>query len=263
MSKLAASASDFNAGLCEFLSRACTPFHAVALMMERLRDAGFHQLEETDDWSLEPGGRYYLSRNDSSLIAFVVGNASAPVEGLRMVGAHTDSPNLMVKPAPEKSRQGYFQLGVEVYGGVLLNPWFDRDLSLAGRVSFACTDNQLRTALVDFQRPIAIIPSLAIHLDREANKQRSINPQTDILPVLCQLSDDETLDFRQLLKSRLLEEHPGCRVDKVLDYELSFYDSQPASVVGLNEEFIASARLDNLLSCYTGLQALLAADEHT
>ena len=260
MSELPATAADFNTGLCEFLSRACTPFHAVAVMTEQLRDAGFHQLEETQDWSLKPGGRYYLTRTDSSLIAFVVGEGSGPVAGVRMVGAHTDSPNLMVKPAPEKARQGYFQLGVEVYGGALLNPWFDRDLSMAGRVSFACTDGQLRTALVDFQRPVAIIPSLAIHLDREANKERSINPQTDILPVLSQLSGDDTPDFRALLKSRLLEEHPGCRVDRVLDFELSFYDCQPAAVIGLHDEFIASARLDNLLSCYTGLQALLAAD---
>ena len=260
MSELAASPADFNAGLCDFLSRACTPFHAVALMAGQLREAGFLKLEESDDWSLAAGGRYYLTRNDSSLIAFVVGEQSGPEAGVRMVGAHTDSPNLMVKPVPEKSRHGYFQLGVEVYGGVLLNPWFDRDLSMAGRVSFACSDGQLRTALVNFQRPIAVIPSLAIHLDREANQQRSINPQKDILPVLCQLQGEETLDLRALLKARLLEEDPGCRVDRVLDFDLSFYDCQPAAVVGLNEEFIASARLDNLLSCYTGLQALLAAD---
>jgi len=260
MSLLTAVTADFNAGLCDFLSRGCTPFHAVALMTKQLSDAGFQQLGETDDWSLTPGGQYYLTRNDSSLIAFVVGEQSGPAAGVRMVGAHTDSPNLMVKPVPEKSRQGYFQLGVEVYGGVLLNPWFDRDLSMAGRVSFACTDGRLRTALVDFRRPIAIIPSLAIHLDREANKQRSINPQTDILPVLSQLSGDDKPDFRALLKAQLLQEHPECRVDRVLDFDMSFYDSQPASIVGLEEEFIASARLDNLLSCYTGLQALLASD---
>ena len=106
MSELPATAADFNSGLCEFLSRACTPFHAVAVMMEQLRDAGFHKLEETEDWSLKAGGRYYLTRNDSSLIAFVVGEESGPVAGVRMVGAHTDSPTLMVKPAPEKARQG-------------------------------------------------------------------------------------------------------------------------------------------------------------
>jgi len=146
---------------------------------------------------------------------------------------------------------------VEVYGGALLNPWFDRDLSLAGRVSFETTEGKLSSALVDYQRPIATIPSLAIHLDREANRQRGINSQTDIVPVLCQSGDDDKTDFRAMLKARLLEEHPDCGVQQVLDYELSFYDTQKPAILGLNEDFIASARLDNLLSCFTGLQSLL------
>ncbi|MDP4917597.1 MAG: M18 family aminopeptidase, partial [Haliea sp.] len=146
------------------------------------------------------------------------------------------------------------------YGGALLNPWFDRDLSLAGRVSFADAVGTLQTAMVDFRRPLGVIPSLAIHLDREANQSRSVNPQTDILPVLALQADAKLPDFRDLLAQRLREEHPGCDVQRVLDYELSFYDTQPAALVGLHEEFIASARLDNLLSCFTGLQALLAAD---
>jgi len=142
----------------------------------------------------------------------------------------------------------------------LLNPWFDRDLSLAGRVSFETTQGQLASALIDYRAAIAIVPSLAIHLDREANKNRKINPQTDILPVLCQFGEKDTPDFRSLLKARLLEEHPGCDVGRVLDYELSFYDTQPAAIVGLKGDFLASARLDNLLSCFTGLQALLQSD---
>ncbi len=177
-----------------------------------------------------------------------------------MVGAHTDSPCLMVKPAPEKTRQGYFQLGVEVYGGVLLNPWFDRDLSLAGRVSYSAANGSLKTTLIDFRDPIAVIPSLAIHLDREVNKKRSINPQTDILPVLCQVEAGESQDFRELLKQRIAVEYPESDVERVLDYELCFYDTQRATLVGLQQQFIASARLDNLLSCYTALQALLSAD---
>jgi aspartyl aminopeptidase len=177
-----------------------------------------------------------------------------------MVGAHTDSPGLMVKPSPEKVRNGYLQLGVEVYGGALLNPWFDRDLSLAGRVSYKDNSDRLRSALIDYREPIAIIPSLAIHLDREANSSRSINPQRDILPLLCQPGEGDHVDFRQLLRARLLEEHPDCEVQQVLDYELNFYDTQPPAIIGLNGEFIASARLDNLLSCFTGLQALLASD---
>ncbi|MEH6586441.1 MAG: M18 family aminopeptidase [Halioglobus sp.] len=246
----------FNRELCEFLAVATTPFHAVTQMVRQLQGSGFVQLAEDTHWQLESGGRYFVTRNGSSIVAFGIGSEAGPAEGLRMVGAHTDSPCLMVKPTPERTSQGYFQLGVEVYGGALLNPWFDRDLSLAGRVSFQCEGGKLRTALVDFRDAIATIPSLAIHLDREANKSRSINPQKDIPPVLCQMPEGEKGDFRELLYQRLLHEHPDCGVEKVLDYELCFYDTQVAAVVGLRGDFIASARLDNLLSCYTGLRAL-------
>ena len=250
----------FNRQLCDFLAAATTPFHAVSAMAERLQAAGYSRLDEGQPWDLQPGGRHFVVRNGSSIVAFVIGRESGPAEGMRMVGAHTDSPCLMVKPAPEKSVKGYFQLGVEVYGGALLNPWFDRDLSLAGRVSYQCADGKLRTALVDYREAIAIIPSLAIHLDREANSSRSINPQKHILPILGQLAKEEKGDLRDLLKRQLLREHPDCAVQEVLDYELAFNDTQAAALIGLQQEFIASARLDNLLSCFTGLQALLQAD---
>jgi aspartyl aminopeptidase len=250
----------FNRQLCEFIARATTPFHAVAELSGRLEEGGFAKLNEDSEPRLEPGGRYYITRNDSSIIAFVCGRESPPLEGMRMVGAHTDSPCLMVKPSPEKLRKGCFQLGVQVYGGALLNPWFDRDLSLAGRVSFQCGDGQLRTALIDYRLPVATIPSLAIHLDREANKDRTVNPQTDIVPILFQQSGNEPADFRSLIQARLLEEHPDCNVQQVLDYELAFYDTQAPAVIGLQQEFIASARLDNLLSCFVGLQSLLQSD---
>ena len=248
----------FNQELCAFLSRATTPFHAVAQMRSHLQAAGFAPLAAGA--TPEPGGRYLVTRNDSSLIAFVCGSESPPLEGVRIVGAHTDSPCLMVKPAPEKLRNGYFQLGVEVYGGALLNPWFDRDLSLAGRVSYQDAAGALRTALIDYRDSLAVIPSLAIHLDREANNTRKVNPQTDILPILCQVEGGDCPDFRSLLQARLLREHPDCAVQQVLDYELCFYDTQPPAVVGLQREFITSARLDNLLSCFVGLQALLNSD---
>lgn len=244
--------------LIDFLNRATTPFHAVKAISERLLDAGFEKLDAVDANALEAGGGYFLTRNDSSLVAFRVGQGS-PCAGLRMVGAHTDSPNLSVKPNPGKCRAGVSQLGVDVYGGALLNPWFDRDLSLAGRVSFLDGSGQLQSRLIDFRRPIAIIPSLAIHLDREANKNRSINPQTDILPILASGGDD-TFDLTQLLGERLSEEYPDCDVVRVLDFELSLYDTQPAAVIGLDASLVASARLDNLLSCYAGLEALVAAE---
>lgn len=252
--------TQFNQQLCDFISAATTPFHAVRELSKRLEAGGFVALPEDVAWDLAAGGKYYVTRNGSSIVAFVYGRDSSPQQGMRIVGAHTDSPCLMVKPAPEKLRHGYFQLGVEVYGGVLLNPWFDRDLSLAGRVSYQCRDGQLRSSLIDYRTPIAFIPSLAIHLDRDVNTSRSINSQTDILPLLCQLSGEDPADFRALLQTRLLEEDPECAVQQVLDYELGFYDTQAPAVIGLRGEFITSARLDNLLSCFTGLQALLRSD---
>ncbi len=251
---------EFNEQLLAFLEAATTPFHAVAAMVERLLNAGFTQLAEDEDWSPVSGGRYFVVRNGSSIIAFVVGKNLPPSAGLRMVGAHTDSPCLMVKPSPEKVRHGYYQLAVEVYGGALLNPWFDRDLSLAGRVSYENSAGRLRSDLIDFKAPLACIPSLAIHLDRDVNSQRSINSQTDILPLMCRVAEGEKPDFRALLAARLQEEYADCDIRRVLDFELGFYDTQRPSLVGLQQEFIASARLDNLLSCFVGLQALLAAD---
>lgn len=251
----------FNAGLLEYLQASPTPFHATAELAKQLGKAGFSELREGDSWELKPGGRYWLTRNESSIIAFVYGTEPLLETGIRMVGAHTDSPCLKVKPHPELKRQNYAQLGVEVYGGALLAPWFDRDLSLAGRVSYRASDGRLASTLIDFETPVAVVPSLAIHLDREANRQRSINPQKEVVPLLLQLDkDSESPDFRDLLKQQLARQYPHLEVAAVLDYEISLYDTQAPALIGLKQDFIASARLDNLLSCFVGLKSLLNAD---
>lgn len=244
----------FSQQLLTFLDSSPTPFHAARNLAAALAAAGFIEIKETDAWQLESGCGYYLLRNDSSILAWrQPDNFSA---GLRMVGAHTDSPCLKVKPNPEIYRFNYQQLGVEVYGGLLMNPWFDRDLSLAGRVSYLDESGELQHALVNFADPIGIIPSLAIHLDREANTGRTVNAQLH-LPVLLGQGDAK-LNLREMLADKLRQQ--GDPVSQVLDYELSFYDTQSASLIGLNREFVASARLDNLLSCYIGLQALINAE---
>ena len=257
--------ANFVQGLLDFIQRSPTPFHTVQTMVEILEAAGFSRLTETEQWGhLQVGQRCLVTRNDSSIIAFGV-HQPLPEHGIRMVGAHTDSPCLRVKPNPEIIAQNYLQLGVEVYGGALLNPWFDRDLSLAGRVSFLSESKNIEHQLINLEKAVAVIPSLAIHLDRNANDQRTINKQTDLPPVLMNLPDssaDTEIHFNTLLldmvNAQLTATQPECaKAVKVLDYELSFYDVQAPALIGLNDDFIASARLDNLLSCYTGLMALL------
>lgn len=249
--------NDFTQRLLDFLARSVTPWHAVRAMTDELDAGGFIALDEREEWSLSPSQGYYVVRNGSALVAFRTGASDPTGAGIRMVGAHTDSPCLKVKPNPELRRKGYFQVGVEVYGGVLLNPWFDRDLSLAGRVTIRDNQGLVRDALIDFRKAIAFIPSLAIHLDREANSNRTVNPQTDLPPVLMQSVETDGVTFNDLLAAQIGREYPDLSVSKVLGYELNFYDAQPAAVVGLGDDFIASARLDNLLSCFIGLQALL------
>jgi aspartyl aminopeptidase len=238
----------------DFLGASPTPFHAVSNMASRLDEAGFVRLREQDNWRLSDDMRYYVIRNGSSIVAF--SNTGDPADGIRMTGAHTDSPCLKIKPRPVRVKNGYFQLSAETYGGVLLNPWFDRDLSIAGRVTLELSDGTIAQHLVNFERPIAVIPSLAIHLDKEANSSRSINAQTDILPVLMHAADDAPA-FRGLLSEQLGREHPDHAGADILDFELCLYDTQPPARTGLNREFITSARLDNLASCYVGLRAMI------
>jgi len=247
-----------NRELTQFLAASPTPFHAVHEMARQLSASSFVYLPEADSWSIRPGGRYDTTRNGSSIIAWMMPSGTVPADtGFRMVGAHTDSPCLKVKPQPELHRHGYTQLGVEVYGSALLNPWFDRDLSIAGRVSYLTDQGDVSHRLIDFSRAIAVIPSLAIHLDREANQNHSINAQTHLPPVLGQAG--EKPDFTALLHKTILADGVS-DVRTVLDYELFFYSTDRPRLVGLAEEFIASARLDNLLSCFIGLKALLGTE---
>ena len=250
---MTAYCNQFNSDLMAFLDASPTPFHAVKCMSEILTKSGFTELNESDNWTLKSGDKHFISRNGSSIIAFSVGSAPLVTAGLRMTGAHTDSPCLMIKPQPEIAKKGYIQLGVEVYGGALLNPWFDRDLSIAGRLVYRNKQQQLKQTLVDFKRPVAVIPSLAIHLDRKANSDRTVNAQTDLPPLL--MMSDKSESFRALLADEFLSDG-----EEVLDYELCLYDTQGAAMVGITNELLASARLDNLLSCFVTTQALLQAD---
>ncbi|ATJ82077.1 M18 family aminopeptidase [Halomonas beimenensis] len=241
--------------LLDFLRRSPTPWHATANMAERLEAEGYRRLDETRPWRLTPGEKVYVTRNESSIIAMQL--PTGGLSALRMIGAHTDSPGLRLKPHAAQTAAGWLQLGVEVYGGALLAPWFDRDLGLAGRVHVRHPDGRLEGLLLHVDRAVAIIPSLAIHLDREANNGRAINAQTEMAPVL--LQGGGNADLERLLRDWLAAEH-GLEEVEVIDFELAFHDMQPPARVGVEGELIASARLDNLLSCFIGLEALLESD---
>lgn len=243
---------DFNDGLLGFLDASPTPFHAVENIAGMLENAGFIYLDERSEWVLEKGGRYYTTRNASSVIAFTYTGETDYV----MFGAHTDSPNLKLKPSPVLKGSGTVRLGVEPYGGLLMNPWFDRDLGIAGRVAYKTQTGTINEININTDEAVAIIPSLAIHLDREANQNRSVNPQTD-LPAL--IGCDEDFDFEAWVKGEL--ETAGVdNFERLLSHELSLYDLQNAGFVGVSREFIASARLDNLLSCYVALLTICSVE---
>ena len=249
------SQDDLIERLLEFLRRSPTPWHAVGSMAARLEAAGFRRLDERDGWRLSPGERVYVTRNDSSIVALQL--PEGELAALRMIGAHTDSPGLRLKPSAAQTSAGWLQLGIETYGGMLLAPWFDRDLGLAGRLHVRHPDGRLQGLLLSVDRPVAIIPSLAIHLDRDVNQGRPINAQTEMAPVF--LQGGEKADLERLLKGWVAEQH-GLDGVEILDFELGFHDMQPPARVGVEGELIASARLDNLLSCFIGLEALLASD---
>ncbi len=220
--------------------------------------AGFEVLNEGDSWSLQPASAYYVVRNESSIVAFRTGREDLLKHGVYITGAHTDSPCLKVKPNPVRSRGGCVQVGVEVYGGALFAPWFDRDLSLAGRVNYKSRNGTLKSALVDARDAIATIPSLAIHLHRDVHDSRTINPQKELMPVvMLDNGGKKKFKLEDYLLSLLRKQSSHRSASKVLAHELFFYDTQPPALVGLNQEFIASARLDNLLSCYVACHALI------
>jgi aspartyl aminopeptidase len=246
----------FNQELMTFLAKSPSPYHAVSNLAAMLSEAGFHQLDLEATWQLAPNEAAFVTLNDASLIAFRLGSGPLQEQGIRMMGAHTDSPCLKVKPVPERYQHGCLQLSTEIYGGVLLAPWFDRDLSLAGRVTGRLADGTLRSGLVDFVRPIATVPNLAIHMNREANRNRTINPQEEMVLMLATDSPETTL--RELLLKQAQQEYPDVPWAEILDFELCCYDQQAPSLVGLNEDFIAAARLDNLLSCFAGTKALVS-----
>jgi aspartyl aminopeptidase len=249
--------TDAVADLLGFIDRSPTPYHAVAESVRRLRAAGHRECAEEAVWQLEPGARGYCVRGEGSLVAFQVGSRAPGEAGFRVVGAHTDSPNLRLKPRADVEAQGYRQYAVAPYGGVLLHTWLDRDLSLAGRVGVRHED-RLRTLLLDFGRPLLRVPSLAIHLSREIDKEGlKLDRQKHLVPVA---GLEDAPGLAELVAGELgAQGLAQVAPDDVLAFDLMAYDTQPSVVSGPRGEFLHAPRLDNLASCHAGICALLGA----
>jgi len=249
--------TDRVADLLAFIDRSPTPYHAVREAISLLEAAGYSSLDESESWSLRAGDRRYVTRSGGSLAAFEVGAVAPSQGGFRIVGAHTDSPNLRIKPNADVKSEGMQQLAVEPYGGVLLHTWLDRDLSLAGRVSLR-DGADTTTELVDFGRPLLRVPNLAIHLYRElAQEGLKLNAQKHGVPVMA-LAGEATL--AGLLVDELRSKGASVSNEsEILAYDLMAYDVQPSALSGANQEFIHAPRLDNLASSHAGLAALVDA----
>jgi aspartyl aminopeptidase len=236
--------------LLAFLGASPTPFHAVEQAARRLATAGFRPLDETEAWDKLAPGKYYVTSSGTNLIAFVLPDDAEARKRFRIVGAHTDSPNLRLKPNPEYTAEGYAQLGVEVYGGVLLNSWLDRDLGIAGRLLVRDDQGALSSTLVRIDRPLLRIPQLAIHLDREVNEKGLVlNRQDHLAPIFGMSASSSNM-------TKLVADQAGVAADRVAGSELMLFDLTDPVLGGAANELIFSARLDNLAMCHAAVSAI-------
>jgi aspartyl aminopeptidase len=257
--------------LLAYIDASPSPFHAVEETSRRLELAGFVRVDERDAWQLEPGARAYLVRDGGSIAAFEIGTSPPEEVGVRLIGAHTDSPTLRIKPQPEVVREGYRQLAVEVYGGALYSTWLDRDLSIAGRVVLQGEGATVNSQLVRLDDLLIRVPNLAIHLNRGVNDSLQLNAQQHLVPVVG-LGDRAGFALRERIVSSLARGLAHARFDRsrapeplastlspecVLGWDLSLFAVEPSRIGGLADEFLFAPRLDNLSSCHAALTALI------
>ena len=257
-------------GMLKFIKKSPSPYHASKNLCKILEKHGFRRLSETSDWNISDDDRCFVTRNGTSVIAFRGGKKAMREHGMRLVGAHIDSPCLKLNPNPFNFRQGYWMANVEVYGSPLLRTWFDRDLSIAGRI---IGQGLSQSKLVNCKAPVAVIPSIAIHLDREANKRQEINAQFHINPLLLNHMGHAEVGSQEMLSNLLFATQE--ETFDILGFDLRLYDVNPPRLIGagingqpaldsqsnFENQYISSARIDNLLSCYAGVQALVNAED--
>lgn len=250
---------EFAKSLIDFIDESPSSFHTVKKVKEILVKNGFKEIRLEDRWKLEKEGKYYIIKNNSAIIGFIIGKGQIEEDGFKLIGAHTDAPTFRIKPNPEMTVEGkYLKLNTEVYGGPILSTWFDRPLSIAGRVSIK-TKNPLKPEerLIDMKKPIMVIPNLAIHMNRKVNEGVKINPQTDTLPLLSMINEDFEKDNFLL---GIIAENLNVKMEDILDFELFLYNVEKGSLVGLNEEFISIGRLDDLAMVHAGLHGLINSE---
>lgn len=242
--------------LIDFLYKSPTAYHSVKTVKERLDLNGFNEIKESDKWNLQKDGKYYVIKNDSALIAFTVGNGDIEEDGFKLIGAHTDSPGFRIKANPEIVSEGkYLKLNTEVYGGPILYTWFDRPLGIAGKVTLkGGSPLKPEVKLVNINKPLLIIPSLAIHMNRSVNEGFNINRQKDTLPLLSLINDRFEKDGYLV---KVLAQELSVDASDILGFDLGLYEVEKGAVIGLNEEFISAGRLDDMWMVYAGIQALI------
>ncbi len=240
--------------MMKFLDESKTPYHTVKLCVDKLRDAGFKRLNLYKKMEVLEGRAYYIEYG-TAIIAFRVHSKK---DGYHIIGSHTDSPAMIIKPKAVMKDNGYVKLNTEVYGGPILNTWMDRPLSIGGRVLLRSGKSMAPTeVLIDFEKPVAIIPNLAIHLNKDINKGIELNKQKDMLP-LVSLSGDFIGEDHLIHK---IAEYLSIEKQGILDYELYLYDPQPSTFVGFNDEFISAPRIDNLAMLHASLSSLIQTEK--
>lgn len=244
-----------NQELLQYIKKATSPFHVVLESEKRLKDAGFTELELARNWSIHKGGKYYIKAYGTTLFAFTVGATLSDTLNFRIAAAHTDHPCFKIKPNAEMKDNNYLKLNTDVYGGPIVNTWLDRPLSIAGKVAVRSNDIfHPEVRYVDFEKPVLTIPNLAIHMNREVNKGVELNRQSDTLPVLGLMN--ETLNQDDFFINYLAKTLSVDAKD-ILDFDLYVYNAEEGCMVGMNNDFISSPRLDNLTSCFALLEGII------
>lgn len=236
-----------NDNLIEFLNKSSSNFHAVSLMRDELLENEFIEVKTNQVWNLKANKKYFTTVNGTAVIAFDLNNFNKDA-GFKIVASHTDAPNFKVKPNATTIKNGHISVNTEAYGGLINYSWFDKPLKMAGRVIIK-EDNKLTTKLYDSKRSLAIIPSLAIHMNRKVNEETKFNRHTDMNPILGQAKD---FDFKEFMAKEL-----DVEANTILDFDLYFKPSEKAELVGINNEFITANHIDNLQSAYVSLQAFI------